>query len=48
MDQKTGFESYATWELRAMKKSLESMGGFFNDDDDERLRLVRLELASRA
>lgn len=48
LNEKTGFENTPEWELLGMKKALESMGGFFNDaDDDDRLRLVRLELAVR-
>ena len=45
---KTGFENSPTWELKNIKKALESLGGFFNTpSDDERLSLVSLELSRR-
>lgn len=47
--QKTGYENSPTWELKNIRKALESLGGFFNTvEDDERLLLVRLELRRRA
>lgn len=36
----------ARWELLAMKKALESLGGFFNtEEDDERLEAVNALLS---
>ena len=40
--------NYATWELKAMIKALESLGGFFNtEEDNKRLKEAKEELKKR-